>query len=219
MSIGRIIPACGAVQPGGFMAENLWVEQYRRETDKEERIEILNKAIAEEGLTEENALRKQLLEARYEENKKGNIDHFIRGWMTLAYLENETRSVFGKKRIQKEITNIRSDLQLDLVKEHGETGRRVLYDEFYNTARLYMSLCEEDKSYNSILLGFGRMKPAKLVAKIAADLYRVSSAIPKSIGMDEELKTFREALTEAFCDAYSKQKNLLLDRFHGDEEK
>ena len=197
------------------MAENLWVEQYRRETEKEDRLEILEKAIAEEGLTEENALRKQIFAERYEESKKGKIDHFIRGWMTLAYLENEAGSFLGKKRIQKEIPKIRSDFQLDLAKEHGEAGQRVLYDEFYNTARLYISLCQDDKSYNSILLGLGRMKPEKLIAKIAADLYHVSSEIPKMIGMEEELKVFREALTEAFCDTYSKQKNLLLDRLHG----
>ena len=201
------------------MAENLWVEQFRRETEKEDRIEILDKAIAEEGLTEENKLRKQVLETRYEENQKTKIDHFIRGWMTLAYLENETRSFFGKNRIKKEILKIRSDLMLDFAKEHGEMGQRVLYDEYYNTARLYMGLCEEDKSYSSILLGLGRMKPAKLIAKIAADLYHVSCEIPRTIGMEEELKVFREALTEAFCDAYSKQKNLLLDRFRKDAEK
>ena len=46
------------------MAENLWVEQYRCEIEKEDRKEILDKAIAEEGLTEENALRKQYFEWR-----------------------------------------------------------------------------------------------------------------------------------------------------------
>lgn len=197
------------------MAENLWVEQYRRETDKEDRKEILDKAIAEEGMTEENALRKQFFEARYEENAKVKIDHFIRGWMSLAYVENETKSFFGKNRVKKEIEKIRADFCLDEAKKHGEMGQRILYDEFYNTARLYISLCEEDKTYNSILLGLGRMKPAKLVAKIAADLYRVSYEIPQLIGMEEELIPFREALTEAFCDAHSKQKKLLLDRIQG----
>ena len=110
--------------------------------------------------------------------------------MTLAYLENETRSFFGKNRIKKEILKIRSDLMLDFAKEHGEMGQKVLYDEYYNTARLYMGLCEEDKSYSSILLGLGRMKPAKLIAKIAADLYHVSCEIPRTIGMEEELKVF-----------------------------
>ncbi len=196
------------------MAENLWVEQYRREPEKEDRKEILDKAIAEEGLTEENALRLQFFEARYEENKKVKIDHFIRGWMSLAYVENESNSFFGKNRVKKEIAKIRSDFLLDLAKEHGEMGQRVLYDEFYNTARLYISLCQDDKSYNSILLGLGRMKPAKLIAKIAADLHHVSYEIPEKVGLQEELKPFREALTEAFCDAYNKQKNLLLDRIH-----
>ena len=200
------------------MAENLWVEEYRQEVEKEERKEILDKAIAEEGLTEENALRKQLFEARYESSKKGNIDHFIRGWMSLAYLENETNSLFGKNRIKKEVEQIRSDFCLDLVKEHGETGQKVLYDEFYNTARLYMGLCEEDRTYGAIILGLGRMKPEKLIAKIALDLYKVSSTIPSQIGMYEELEPFRKALTEAFCDAHRKQKHFLLDRIHENKE-
>ena len=120
--------------------------------------------------------------------------------------------MFGKKRIKKAIEDIREDFHMDLAAGYGEMGQRVLYDEFYNTARLYISLCEEDKTYNSILLGLGRMKPAKLVAKIAADLYHVSCEIPREIGMEDELKLFREALTEAFCDTHRKQKNLLLDR-------
>ena len=99
------------------MAENLWVEQYRREPEKEDRKEILDKAISEEGLTEENALRLQFFEARYEENKKVKIDHFIRGWMSLAYVENESNSFFGKNRVKKEIAKIRSDFLLDLAKE------------------------------------------------------------------------------------------------------
>ena len=135
------------------MAENLWVEQYRCEIEKEDRKEILDKAIAEEGLTEENALRKQYFEWRYEKNKKTEVDRFIRGWMSLAYLDNEIKSMFGKKRIKKAIEDIREDFHMDLAAGYGEMGQRVLYDEFYNTARLYISLCEEDKTYNSILLG------------------------------------------------------------------
>ena len=200
------------------MADNLWVEEYRREVEKEDRKAILDKAVAEEGLTEENMLRQKLFDERYETNPKGNIDHFIRGWMSLAYLENETNSFFGKNRIKKEADRIRADFCLNLAKEYGETGQKVLYDEFYNTARLYMGLCEEDRTYGSIILGLGRMKPEKLVAKIAADLYRVSHTIPKQVGMFEELELFRKALTEAFCDAHGKQKHLLLDRIHENTE-
>ena len=201
------------------MAENLWVEQYRREPEKEERKEILDKAIAEEGLTEENALRKQFFEERYEQAKSGNIDHFIRGWMSLAYLENEKNSFFAKNRIKKEVDRIRADFNLDLAAKHGEMGQRVLYDEFYNTARLYMNLCEEDRTYGAILLGLGRMKPARLIAKIALDFFRVSYEIPHAVGMEKELEGFREALTEAFCDAHDKYKHLLLDRFKGETGK
>ena len=80
------------------MAENLWLKEYRSELDKEERKEILEKAIAEEGMTEANALRRKVLEIRYENNKNGHIDHFIRGWMTLAYLENEKNTFFASAR-------------------------------------------------------------------------------------------------------------------------
>ena len=201
------------------MAENLWVEQYRREPEKEERKEILEKAIAEEGLTEENALRKQFFEERYEEAKSGNIDHFIRGWMSLAYLENEKNSFFAKNRIKKEVDKIREDFNLDLAAKHGEMGQRVLYDEFYNAARLFMHLCEEDRTYGAILLGLGRMKPARLIAKIAWDFYRVAYEIPQAIGMEKELETFRKALTEAFCDTHSKYKHLLLGRLQENADK
>ena len=196
------------------MAEKLWVEQFIKEVEKEDREKILEQAIAEEGLTEENALRRQFFEARYEYNPKSKlmVDHLIRGWMSMAYLANETKSLFGKGRVEKEKKKIRSDLALDVIKEYGELGEEVMYGEYYNAACLYMKLCNEDKTYGSVLLGLGRMKPAKLIEKIAYDIYRVAYELPEEVGMKEEMAVFRRALTDAFCDVHHKEKNLLLGR-------
>lgn len=196
------------------MAEKLWVEQYINELDKDDRLGILEKAIEEEGLTGENALRKQFLELRYEKNAKSglDIDHFIRGWMGLAYLRNEkSNGVFARKRIEKEKERIRQDFRTDLEQANGEIGTEVIYGEFYNVAKLYMHLCMEDRTYGAVLLGLGRMKPSKLLMKIALDFFLVGYELPEALGMEEELQTFRRAITDAFCDEHRKEKHMLLD--------
>ena len=194
------------------MADKLWVEQYIRELEKEERRQILEQAIAEEGMTEENSLRKQLLDQRYEMGKNGMlIDHFIRGWMGIAYMRNEGSGVFAKKRIEKEKDKIRKDLMTDFGKEHGDLGQEVLYGEYYNLAKLYIHLCKEDRTYGAVLLGLGRMKTSKLIQKIANEILLVGYQMPETLGMEDELRTFRNAITDAFCDEHSKEKHMLMD--------
>ncbi|MCR4750927.1 MAG: hypothetical protein K5852_01365 [Eubacterium sp.] len=199
------------------MAEKLWVEQFIKEIEKEDREKILEEAIAEEGLTEENALRRQFFEDRYEFNPKSKlmVDHLIRGWMSMAYLANESKSLFGKSRVEKEKKKIRADLALDVIQKYGKLGEEIMYGEYYNAACLYMKLCDEDKTYGAILLGLGRMKPAKLIEKIAADIYRVAYELPEEVGMKEEMAVFSRALTDAFCDVHRKERNLLLGRIPG----
>ena len=191
------------------MAEKLWIQQYMREPESGRRREILEQAIAEEGLTPDNELRQKLLNARYQEKDGREIDTFIRGWVNLSFLDNSSTGFFSKKRIEKEKKSVLSDWQLELAESYGETGRQVLYEEMFNLARLYMQICEEDKTYGSVILGLGQMKKERRTAKIARDVYRAAYELPARYDLREKLAVFTQAATDAFYEVYDRDKDLL----------
>ena len=200
------------------MAEKLWVEQYIREPESGRRKEILEKAIAEEGLTPDNELRQKLLEARYQIKDGREIDTFIRGWVSLTFIDNTSTGFFSKKRIEKEKKNIRTDFQLNLAETYGETGRQVLYEEMFNLARLYMQICEEDKQYGSVILGLGQMKKEKRTAKIARDVFRAAYEVPLRYDLSEKLAVFTKAATDAFYEVYDRDQDMLRQLIDGRKE-
>lgn len=193
------------------MAEKLWVAQYMRETDSLKRKRILDQAIEEEGMLPENELRSALYDARYQVQDGRGIDCFIRGLMLLKFLENASTGLFGSKRTEKEKQKIAEDWQLERAKAYGETGEEVLYQEFFNTAKLYIELCKDDSSYRSVLFGLGRMKDEKMIAKLANEFYKLGYAIPARFDMREELAPFTRALTDAFCELFDRNKDALLN--------
>ena len=192
------------------MAEKLWVAQYMRETDSLKRAKILQAAIAEEGMLPENELRSKILEARHPLQDGRPIDCFIRGLMHLKFMDGGSMGLFGNKRIEKEKQKVYEDWQIDLVKSYGEVGEEVLYQELFNMAKLYIELCHDDSAYRSVFFGLGRMKEDKLTAKIANEFYKLGYAIPARFDMQEELRPFTRGLTDAFCEIFDRDKDLLL---------
>ena len=188
-----------------------WVDAYTRELNKEKRVEILEQAIEEEGLSPENELRKKILEARYGKSKERDIDYFVRGWMQLHYLRESRLRLFAKKSRAKDRDSIRSDFQLALADSYGEAGRRVFYEEFTNLARVFLELCRTDSNYSSVIFGLGKMKEKSLSTKIAKDFYNIAVRAPEELGMEEELAEFRRALVDVFCEEYPEQKEVFTD--------
>ena len=193
------------------MAEKLWVAQYMRETDSIKRKTILDQAVEEEGMLPENELRCALYDARYQVQDGRGIDCFIRGLMLLKFLESSSTGFFGGKRTEREKRKIAEDWQLERAKAYGETGETVLYQEFFNTAKLYIELCRNDSSYRSVLFGLGRMKDEKMIAKLANEFYKLGYTIPARCDMREDLAPFTRALTDAFCELFDRNKDALLN--------
>lgn len=194
------------------MEQKPWVRKYVHALKKKDRLEILEEAIASEGMSPDNELRKKLMEARYQKREGQDIDLFIRGWMSFYYLQNTLHSFFGKRRVKKELDAIRSDWQLELCREYGEAGAQVLYEEFCNMSLVYFDLCQRDKSYSSIILGIGRMKDSSLIAKIAKDVYTLAYVLPQETGTTEDFALFAKAATDMFCEQYEEQKEYLLNK-------
>ena len=199
------------------MEEKDWVTKYYRELDREKRQEILEQAIAEEGMNPATEVRKKLLEQRYEKTKKQKteIDCFIRAWMTLAYTKNIGGGPFSRKKLLKDRENILKDWNFALARQYGEEGERALYQELHNMTELYLSLCLEDRSYSSMILGIGRMSKDSLIAKIAREVYTMAYEIPGELGMEEELQLFTKAATDVYYEMFPKNRDLLELKIHG----
>ena len=194
------------------MAQISWVNLYIRETSRNGRIKLLDEAIAEEGLTEENALRRQIFEERHVKEGGMDIDRFIRGWINFNLIENSMRGFMAKKRTEKEMNQIRKDLQLNVAQEHGAVGEKILEQEFRNLTWVYAHLCATDKTYSSVILGIGRMKEETLISKIARDCWRVAYDLPRLTGTTEEMRVFTRGVTEGFCEIYPDHRHFLMDR-------
>ena len=186
------------------LLEKQWEREYYKELKREKRKEILEAAIAEEGMSPENELRTKLLELRYGKkiDRSNSIDYFIRGWMTLRFLSTNSGTLFFKKKAKRELGNVRKDWQFDLAEEYGETGQKVLYQELCNMTRVYLDLCQKDRNYGSILFGIGKIKEESLVNKIAKDIYTIAYEIPQMAGLEEELKLFTDAATRTLTDMF-----------------
>ena len=184
--------------------EKQWEREYYRELKRDKRKAILEAAIAEEGMSPENELRTKLLESRYgRQLEKGqSVDYFIRGWMTLRFLLNSSKSFMFKKKARKELDNVKKDWKFDLAAEYGEAGQKVLYQELCNLTRVYLDLCQKDRNYGSILFGLGRVKEETLMSKIGRDIYSVAYEIPQLIGAEEELKLFTDAATRTLTEVF-----------------
>ncbi|MGN0362462.1 MAG: DUF6553 family protein [Bilifractor sp.] len=194
------------------MERKQWVERYMRELDCQKRKEILDQALAEEGNAPDNELRARLLESRYGKRNAQNVDYFIRGWMSMYYVNTTARGFFARKRIEKEKASVLSDWKVEMIQEYGEIGKEVLYEELFNMTMLYFHLCETDKNYGSIILGLGHMKDESLISKIAGEVYRLAYETPRVMGAEEEFALFTKAATDAYCEKYSNQQEYLMNK-------
>ncbi len=197
-----------------MLEEKAWEAAYYRETSRPKRKELLDNAIEEEGMTPANELRVKLYEARYgdSEERGQEVDYFIRGWMSLEYVKTTSRHWKNKKKASRQIHDITTDWQFDLVEEYGEVGRQIIYKEFCNLTRLYISLCEHDHTYGSVVFGIGRMGENSVINKIANDVFKVAYLAPDVLGIKEELSSFTKAASYIFCQMYPEETDTFYRR-------
>lgn len=186
------------------MMEN-WPYEYYKERDAIERKKLLDAAM-ERGIDPEgDKIRKMLWEMRYIFSEKtGELiqDNYLKAWMDFRFAVGKTNSFFQGKRIVKEAKDDLEAMGFEAVKEYGELGQKVLYDELYHLVNLYIQLCSEDRNYGSIILGLGKMNKESYVAKVAKEVHEVTSRMPKNLGMEEYCALLKKAGQEAFYDAF-----------------
>lgn len=181
--------------------ENTWFLEYRNETDRVKRDQML-KLAEEEGEDKRIELRRKLFGARYDEKDGQPIDYYIRGFINLKFLKRRFYFPGEKKIMRRDIADVERDWQFPLCSGYGDIGDEALYDELYNLALLYMELCEKDKTFNSVILGLFSITKERREQKIGQDLYDAAVAVPERLDVVDEMKIMTKAFTDAYRNRY-----------------
>lgn len=176
------------------------IAQYYREHDPMKRKALLDAAIAEED-SEENRVRSELWDIRYQEQQSGTpsrADGFLALWMSMEFNKNAGNKLFGTKSACKEIRKKLEQLKFKELQEQDELHQKLLYRECCHMVKMYMELCETDRSYNSTLCGIMHISKERAKAKLQADMLQTAVELPKSIGMEKELAIVTKAAREMY---------------------
>lgn len=206
-----------------FMSStDTWTEKFYHETDREEREEIFQLGLKEEGETRENEFRKKLWERRYTpvKKEKGEVDHFFKGFLTMDTLGRTKPGFFTAKTIRREIASLNTVWGMDLAEEYGEMGRTLHYEEMKHLARTYISICQDDRNFSTMILGVGKLSKEKLAEKIADKIWFLTREVPRLHQFEKTVEPFTEALIEVYFEMYPKKadRRRLQDRLDGRKE-
>ena len=193
------------------MTKKIWETEYYRETNRMNRKKILDTAVAAGDITPEIELCQKLYEARYGNSSANHeVDYFIRGLMTLEYTKTFKGIFDYSKKRNRERSSVLNDFQFDLVTSYKEIGEQIIFNEYCNLIRLYLELCELDRTYSSLIFGLGKIKRTTLEKKLADDIYNIAFTAPKTLHLEKELSLFTKAASDMFCQQYPSEA----DSFH-----
>ena len=137
------------------------IAQYYREHDPLKRKQLLEDSIAQGEEPENNEIRKKIWEIRYKDKAEtggdARADGFLALWMILEFNRNAGNKFFGARGAKKDIEKQLKKLHFQEFANGGERARELLYRECCHLVKVYMELCESDKSYTSMLCGIMSM--------------------------------------------------------------
>lgn len=181
------------------------IAEYYRENDPLKRKAILQKSIEAGEEPENNAIREELWNVRYSGTTSTGTpaDNFLRLWMTLEFNRDAGNRFFGQKKAKKEIMKDLNSLKFAEYESKSEAYQGLLYRECVHLLRLYMTLCQTDKSYNTYLMGIVTMKKESAEDKLRSDIYKAAVLLPKELGMEKELGILSKAARQAYSEHFS----------------
>ena len=186
-----------------------WEKQYFSTPKRAARMQLLDERIAEEGKTEETEFLRQMAELRYkpEKGETEEVDHMIRGIMFFKLLKDRNKlfSFYPKK----ELKAVYTDLGMELGRNGNEKGKSLWFKELKHACKVFLSLCVDDKAYGSTFLGLIRLTNSALKCKIVNDVVLLVKEIPEQLRITEDLKTFSEAMIEAYNETFPEERYLL----------
>ncbi len=179
------------------------LEDYYLEISPKKRGKILE-SLMELDDGRDNQIRKELYNLRYSSKnlrRDGELaDGYIALWMNIKLTVDNSTGFFGNRGMKKELTKTLAKLGITKYMQMGNLEKKILYDEFYHMAVLYIQSSLTDKNYTTAFMGMISMKDDQIRSKLAGDVYKVAYLMPRRVSMEEEFSIFTKAATEAFCD-------------------
>ena len=115
--------------------------------------------------------------------------------MALEFNRNAGHKIFGPGKAQKEILKELDDVKFREIRAKSPLHEELLYRECKHLVKFYMTLCAQDKNYNSILSE----------AKMKRDIYETAIRLPKDLNLEEELALVTKAAHEVYGQEYPEE--------------
>ena len=188
-----------------------WPECFYKEKEPALRLALLGEA-ERQGLTpQENVIRRKYIEKRYTKaGRDGSVtaDLYLKLWLLMSYAADTTKKAKVPRSAERDIRKLYKELGFD--EPISEEEKILLYQELYHMAILYINLSLEDKSYGSLLLGFGRMSDQKLAQKIGRDCYKVGYRVPEILKL-ENREFWEQVIQDAYGAYFPDEREYLTD--------
>lgn len=183
-----------------------WPYEYIRMKSPVERKRLLDAAIAAGVDPIGNEIRLMLWKRRYPDGIEA--DEYLKAWMYFDFIVDELKSFFGKKKRLNETKRYLDIMGIHAVKEYGELGERILFEEMYHLVYNYIQLCANDRNYGSLILGLGKMSKESYALKVANNLCRVCHKVANGLELQEEFAVLQKAAMEAYYDSFPDYEEL-----------
>ena len=147
----------------------------------------------------------QLSHSIIERPNGGIADGYLKFWMALEFNRNAGHKIFGPGKAQKEILKELDDVKFREIRAKSPLHEELLYRECKHLVKFYMTLCAQDKNYNSILCGLITIKKESSEAKMKRDIYETAIRLPKDLNLEEELALVTKAAHEVYGQEYPEE--------------
>ena len=171
---------------------------YFAELDPDRRLERFNR-LAEGEDSGFQAFARQIYAARYSDPRQP--DRKVDTWLwKLVYLPG----VYKKRRmlagaLRREMAGTLHDLYLDRPEELTGERETILYHEYRNAARRYLSTCSGAR-YGSRLFGLKKATPREQREKACEDVWQASRGVALAAGMERAFGLWCAALHDALLE-------------------
>ncbi|HHX18856.1 MAG TPA: hypothetical protein GX728_00255 [Clostridiaceae bacterium] len=137
------------------------------------------------------------------EGRKEMGDRFLLPWLYCHVYASGKRGKGEVKRAFKEIRRFFEQKELQSIrKDAGLDGDRIIEEEIFDSANVYLTICRDDDGFGRKLFGLMRMKPDEKEEKIIRDVYKGIIPLLASVNDFAERLTMMRAIDLACRSIY-----------------